>query len=323
MKHPRKFYLGIDLGGINIGIGIVDDEGKLCKFTSVLTEIDPGPEHVVQQIGEAAVNLMDGFEGGVSLAGMGAPGPLDTSTGLVLEMPNFGWENVELGRMMEDELGIKTFIDNDANAAAFGEWWVGAGIGARTLVCFTLGTGVGGGIVLNGDVFRGASDAAAEFGHIIVQPNGRKCGCGKTGCLEAYASATAIAARARALAETGESAPLLELAGGDVSRITSELVSKAARGGDWLSCGIMEEAGRYLAIGISNVMNTLNPDVIVIGGGVAAAGDLIFVPLKKLVRELTFDILNRSVRIVPAKLGIEAGTVGAAGIARKRGELSC
>jgi len=318
MKPRKKNYLGIDLGGTGTGIGIVDGEGELLEIVYLPTEVEKGLEHLVSSIGKAARDLIRSSKIEVSLAGMGAPGPLDTGTGVVIEMPNFGWKNVPFGELIEKELGIRTYLDNDANAAAFGEWWAGAGVGAEALVCFTLGTGVGGGIVVNGNVYRGVSDAAAEFGHMIVEPRGRKCNCGKSGCLEAYASATAISKKGRKKAGEGGASAILELAGGDEVNITSELVTRAAAGGDSVALEILEEAAWYLALGVSNVMNALNPDIVVIGGGVIGAGELLFDPLRRFVSELTFDTIDNAASIVPAKLGIKAGTVGAAGIAMRR-----
>jgi glucokinase len=320
MGPTSNYFLGVDLGGTTVGIGIVSDEGNLVAYTSMATEVNRGPHHVVSVIGKAARNLIGVFGGGILRAGMGAPGPLDTRTGVVYEMPNLGWERVPLRSMLEEEIGIRTYLDNDANAAAFGEWWVGAGVGAHALVCFTLGTGIGGGIVIDGEVYRGVSDAAGEFGHMIIQPGGRACHCGKSGCLEAYASATAISARAGELARAGRAPALLDLAGGDVSSLTSQLVARAAQNGDEAARRVMEEAIEYLAIGVSNVMNALNPDVVVIGGGVAEAGDILFAPLAERIRELTFEVVDSAAKIVPAMLGSRAGTVGAAGIAMRRGE---
>ncbi|MFQ6103480.1 MAG: ROK family protein [Candidatus Glassbacteria bacterium] len=320
MKPGSNYYLGIDVGGSNTGIGVVRPSGELVVSTKISTDVRRGPKQLVSMIGETARRLMDECCAEVRLVGMGTPGPLDTHKGIVLEMPNLGWKNVPLGQMVQEELGITTYLDNDANAAAFGEWWVGAGVGARVLVCFTLGTGVGGGIVIDGSVFRGVKGAAAEFGHMIIQLNGRVCKCGKRGCLEAYASASAIASRARERAEAGDLPALLELAGGEVSRITSEMVSQSALEGDRFAQKIMEETASYLAIGVSNVMNALNPDVVVIGGGVMGAGDMILEPLRRFVRELTFEAIDDSARIVPAKLGREAGVIGAAGIAMMREE---
>jgi glucokinase len=218
--------------------------------------------------------------------------------------------------MLEEELGLPAHLDNDANAAAYGEYWVGAGRGAKVLVCFTLGTGIGGGIVLGGAVMRGVSGAAGEFGHMVIQPGGRSCKCGKYGCLETYASGTHIAARARERLEKGEQSILRELVKNDLSLVSAELVSQAVAEGDPLACDIMEKTARYLALGISNVMNMLNPDVVVLGGGVMGAGDQLLVPTREFVRELTFEPQWRDARIVPASLGTRAGMVGAAGIAR-------
>jgi glucokinase len=315
MADNNPFILGIDVGGTSTGVGIVTALGKLEESVTIPTEAGSGPRDVVRRIGSAAKDLMKRHDGKVALAGAGAPGPLDIRTGVVIEMPNLGWKDVPLRVMLEEELGLVTHLDNDANSAAFGEYWVGAGMGARLLVCFTLGTGVGGGIVVDGEVLRGVSGAAAEFGHMLVETGGRRCKCGKHGCLEAYASATAIAARARERLEAKESSVLRDLAGGDSSLVTSKLVSEAALAGDGLAREIIEETARYLAVGVSNVMNLLNPDVVVIGGGVIGAGDLLLDPLREFVRELTFEVHFRDARIVAAALGSEAGIVGAAGIA--------
>lgn len=315
MKNPEHLILGIDLGGTSTGVGIVTSLGKLEESVSFPTEARGGPEQAVRAIGAAARDLLARHDGKVALVGVGAPGPLDIRTGVVIEMPNLGWKNVPLRAMLEEEFGLVTHLDNDANAAAFGEYWVGAGRGARLLVCFTLGTGVGGGIVLDGAVLRGASGAAAEFGHMLIEPSGRKCSCGKSGCLEAYASATAIAARARERLEMRRDSTLRDLTARDPSLLTSKLVAEAAGKGDVLALEIIEETARYLAVGISNVMNVLNPDAVVVGGGVMGAGDLLLGPLRDFVRELTFDVQYRDARIVAAALGGEAGIVGAAGIA--------
>jgi glucokinase len=315
MAKPEDAILGIDLGGTSINVGLVSPGGEIVQSVSLATHAHLGPRSVVKMIGDSARDLMADYDGRVKLAGAGAPGPLDYRSGIVVEMPNLGWKDVPLRAMIEEEIDRPTHLDNDANAAAYGEYWAGAGRGAKVLACFTLGTGIGGGIILDGAVMRGMSGGAGEFGHMIIVPGGRSCKCGKYGCLETYASGTHIAARTRERLEKGEESILRELVKNDLSQVSAQLVSKAAAKGDPLARDIMEETARYLALGISNVMNVLNPDVVVLGGGVMGAGDQLLQPTREFVRELTFESQWRDVKIVPAALGTKAGMVGAAGIA--------
>jgi glucokinase len=310
--------VGIDLGGTSVAVGLVTPAGGLLECGEFPTEAGRGPEHVVQNIGRRVRSIAKSSDVPISLAGIGAPGPLDTATGMIVEMPNLGWRNLPLREMLHRELGFPVFLENDANAAAYGEFWVGAGAGSRCLVGLTLGTGVGGGIVIGGEVFRGVSDAAAEFGHMIVEIGGRRCGCGKSGCLEQYASAAAVARRAAELVAAGGSSLLADLTGGDVSLVTSEMVCRAAGEGDCLAGRVIAEAVSTLAVAVSNIVNALNPDTVVIGGGLAGAGDLLFGPLRAQVADLTFEVQCRAMHIVPTALGRCAGVIGSAGLALVR-----
>jgi glucokinase len=224
--------------------------------------------------------------------------------------------------MVAEALSLETAIDNDANAAALGEWWKGAGVGSSSLVCFTLGTGVGGGIVMNGDIWHGISDAAGEIGHMTIEIDGRRCNCGNHGCLEAYTSATAISSRTREGIEKGRQSSIEEAVGGDLEKITSENVYRQAIGGDPFCQEIMSETAKYLSIGVANILNILNPELVVIGGGVTGAGDLLFVPLIEGIKERAFPIAMKGVKVIPAGLGNDAGMIGAVGIIKKKMEGS-
>ncbi len=253
----------------------------------------------------------------VAGVGIGAPGPLDRRSGTVLETPNLGWRNVPLCDMVSRELGLPVVLDNDANCAAFGEWWLGAGRGSDRLIGLTLGTGIGGGVVLDGEIYHGASDAAGEVGHMCVDFDGRLCACGSRGCVEAYASGPAIAARAVEGIANGARSALAARARTDPDAVTAEAVCNAAGAGDDYAARILDETARILAVAVANLINLLNPDTIVIGGGVAAAGDLLFAPLRDEVDRRTFRSARGACRIVPAGLPATAGIVGAAGVFKR------
>jgi glucokinase len=211
-----------------------------------------------------------------------------------------------------DGLGLPAALDNDANCALLGEHWVGAAKGARDAVCFTIGTGIGGGIVVDGKLVHGASDAAAEIGHITIDVNGRRCGCGNDGCLEAYASGPAIARRAVEAIEAGAASTILALAGGDPARITAQTVFEATAAGDALADELVRDTARYLGVGIANMLNIMNPEVVVICGGVTQAGDHLFVPLRREVARRAFKPAVEACRILPGALAGTAGVIGAA-----------
>jgi len=219
--------------------------------------------------------------------------------------------------LVSDLLGLPAEVDNDANCATYGEWWMGAGRGSTTLVGLTLGPGIGGGLVVNGEIHHGASDAAGEFGHMTIDSTGRKCNCGNYGCLEAYASGPNIAARAVEGIESGIESVLEELVEGDLAKITAATVYEGVVLGDPYADEVMKETAKFLGVGIANLINILNPDVIVIAGGVTRAGDHLFVPLRKEVRRRAFRSAVDACQIVPAALPETAGVMGAAGIFKK------
>jgi glucokinase len=307
-------------------VGLVPMEGgEPLGLRKLRTCPDAGGEAVVLRAARAAGESMDEVlqaEGGtrdqVAGIGIGAPGPLNRRTGILVEAPNLGWRNFPLRELVSKAVGLPAEVDNDANCATFGEWWMGAGQGSKTLVGLTLGTGIGGGFIVNGELHHGASDAAGEFGHTTIDSTGRKCKCGNYGCLEAYASGPNIAARAVEGIEAGVESVLAELVEGDLDKVTAATVYEAVVLGDLYAHEVMKETAKFLGVGVANLLNALNPDAVVIAGGVTRAGDHLFVPLLKEVRRRAFRSAVEACRIVPAALPETAGVIGAAGIFKKQ-----
>jgi glucokinase len=318
-KKKKDLLIGVDFGGTNIVTAVVDTHGAIVAKTKIAAEIPRGVAQVVANITQSmrdATARADVALDNVIAIGLGSPGPLNSREGIVINPPNLnGWNNVPLRRMIEDEFRLPVVLDNDANAAAFGEFWAGAGKDVNTLVCFTLGTGVGGGIIIDGKLLRGPDDTGGELGHCTIDYDGYPCKCGNRGCLETYVSATAIVRRMRDAIECGEKTIIFELVDGHLDRLTSKLVHTALLKGDALAARIMHETGVFLGIGIANAVNALNPDMIVICGGVIEAGEHLFAPAREEVKKRAFEGPARRAQIVPAVLGDDAGCIGAAGIA--------
>lgn len=307
--------IGIDVGGTNVKIALVDDKGKIIYSNSVPTYAQMGYEYTVNNIKQAIKDLMKETNTKTSdIQGIGFdfPGQVDYKTGVVKLAPNIpGWVNVPIAKMIEDEFHIPTRIDNDVRCAALGELKFGAGKGCENFVCITVGTGIGSGLVINGKLVRGAANAAGEIGHIKLQmQNGPICGCGDTGCLEAFASGPSIVAMAQEYLKGGKSTKFREMAGAD-GEITPYIVAKAAEAGDPVAKRIFEITGYYIGMGLVSVINLLNPEKVIIGGGVAEAGDLLLDPIRKTIKERAMVIAGNSVEVVPAELGNSAGVIGA------------
>jgi len=311
--------VGLDIGGTNMVTGVVPfDGGEPRGVRKEKTLSARGGEDVVARaaamVRKSLASVPEADAGEVLGVGIGSPGPLNRESGLVLETPNLGWRNFPLRDLVSEATGLPATLDNDANCATYGEWWQGAGRGVETLVGLTLGTGIGGGLVMGGKIHHGASDAAAEFGHMTIDTTGRKCKCGNYGCLEAYASGPNIAARAVEGLEAGVESILLDLVGGRTEDITAATVYEAAVLGDAFADEVMKETAKVLGVGIANLINALNPDAVVIAGGVTRAGDHLFVPLRKEVRRRAFRSAVDACRILPAALSDTAGLIGAAGV---------
>jgi len=317
-----RWVVGVDIGGTNVVVGLVPEDGGAPRALRVRTTSSLGPPDEV--VGHLA-RIIDGVvrdglaEVGarredVIGVGIGSPGPLDLASGVVIDAFNLGWKDFALRDRVAEAVGLPASLDNDANCATWGEFWQGAGKGVRNLVGVTLGTGIGGGVILDGRLVHGASASAGELGHMTIDFSGRRCKCGNYGCLEAYASGPNIAARAREGIEAGAESVLLDLVGGDIERITAVTVYEAILQGDAYAGEVMVETAKLLGAGIANIVNILNPDAVVIVGGVTRAGDYLFTPLRSEVRRRAFKSAERVCRIVPGALPETAGVIGAAGL---------
>ena len=332
MKHSQTqltetstsddLVVGVDMGGTKILASVISADGSIISQSKTATRADKDANDVIDRIaqcireaiGEAEIESTE-----IRAIGIGAPGPLDPETGVVIFAPNLGWSNVPLKSELEARMGIPTFLDNDVNLCTLGESTFGVGQGVKSLVGIFVGTGIGGGIILDGKLFHGASDTAGEIGHIIVKSNGPRCGCGNLGCLEAVASRTAITRQLRkAILKHGKMSILLKLDGGNLGLIRSSTLAKAVRRGDKLTAKVMRRAQKYLGIGVASIINFLNPEMIVLGGGVIEAmGGEFLAGIRRAAEKHVLPSTMDGVQIVGAKLGDNAGVVGAAVLARQ------
>jgi glucokinase len=314
-----KRIVGIDLGGTKISTALADDTGRIIAQDYRKTDAAGGLAAVIDQMLDAARRVMAQAEvkaSGVLAVGIGAPGPVDFEAGVLVAPPNIpGLDRVPLKRMIEGELGVTTYVDNDANAAALAEHRFGAGRGTEHMIYVTVSTGIGGGLILDGRLYHGAFGMAGEIGHITVVPHGPLCGCGNRGCLEALASGTSIAREARERVARGVPTLMADLAGGDLERITAKLVAEAANRGDAEARHILAEAMNCLGIGMATLVNLFNPELIVIGGGVTNIGEMLFGPVRHAIDRHAFRIPAQAVRVVRAELGDNAGVLGAVAVA--------
>ena len=313
--------LGIDIGGTKTMVAVADDCGEIVSQARIHTPREQGPDAVLSEIEFAGKLLLQEAELGreeVKAIGIGCGGPLDRRRGIILTAPNLpGWDDLPLAEYFEKSFGAPAYLDNDVNLAALGEARRGAGKGVDDLAYFNIGTGIGGGIIIGGKLYRGCGNAG-EFGHQIIEPKGPTCLCGKRGCLESLASGTSIARRAKEYLAVHWDSLIVRMAG-TVDKVTAESVAQAAREGDELAQRIWRETGEYLGLGVANVVNILNPRRVVLGGGVIEAGDLILDPVRQTVRERAMTQLAEDVQIVPGALSDQAGIIGAICLAIERG----
>lgn len=315
--RSTEILVGIDIGGTKVAVATALANGKLIAKARMATEVERGPQHTIRRMKELVRQVLRDSGGTQPVAiGVGCGGPLDLDEGVILSPANLpGWDAIPLKHILADEFGTEVYVDNDANAAALGEYRFGAGVGVRNLVYITVSTGIGGGIVIDGRLLHGLGAGAGEIGHQTILPEGPRCNCGNRGCLEVLASGTAIARRAREALSRHGGSRMLALAGGDVDKVTAETVVQAVKEQDSLALDIWHETIEYLSVGVANVITTLAPDIVVIGGGVTEAGDLLFLPLRQAVRQRIFVMPVERVEIIPPKLGGEVGVVGAIAVA--------
>lgn len=315
MTDIRKYYLGIDLGGTFIKGGIVDDAGKILLRDKVPTESEMGADVVVANIVTLCKSLMDKADLSVSElvgVGVGVPGTADSERGEVTYANNLGWKNFPIADQLSEELGLPVKIVNDASAAALGESKFGCGKGYRHSVMITLGTGVGGGLLLDGKLFEGNRSAGAELGHVVVVAGGEPCTCGRRGCLEAYASATALIRDTKRAMEKNPESRLWEI--GSLDAVTGKTAfdyldkDESAR-------EVVEHYIEMLGVGIVNIANLIRPEVIILGGGICHEGERLIRPLQEMLdREIHGGDIGPAVKIVTAELGNDAGLLGAAAL---------
>lgn len=317
-----KYVLVLDIGGTKLAAALFDGSSTFLRQARTLTRAHEGSEPVFARVVRLAESLMTKQaveRRNVSCIGVGCAGPLDSETGIVYSPPNLRfWEGFPLKQRLEEHFGLPVVVDNDANAAALGEQRFGAGKGCDHIFYITVSTGIGAGLILDGKLYRGADCGAGEFGHITLARGGPTCNCGGRGCLEALASGTAIAKRARREVKKAPHSLLSRISTGEKDTLTAKDVVAAARKGDPLAKNILHDAAVYLGLGITSAIHMLNPEIVIIGGGLSRAGRLLFDPVRQTVAQRAQKHLAERVRIVPAKLGSRAGLYGSLADALER-----
>ena len=315
----NKKLIGVDLGGTTIKFAILTAEGEIQQKWSLRTNILDEGSHIVPDIIESINHHIDLYKMSRDQfigIGMGTPGTVDRDNGTVIGAYNLNWKTLQpVKEQIEAGTGLKFAIDNDANCAGLGERWKGGGNDGDDVAFITLGTGVGGGLIANRQLLHGIGGAAGEVGHIIVQPNGYQCTCGNHGCLEQYASATGVVHLAQDLAEEYEGTSRLKKMIDDGDEITSKIVFDLAKERDYLANKVVDKVCYYLGLACANISNTLNPEFVVIGGGVSAAGDFLLKRVQKNFNEFAFATVRTSTQLKLAELGNDAGVIGAASLA--------
>ncbi|GAA0086157.1 ROK family protein [Clostridium sp. CTA-7] len=307
----KKYVVGVDLGGTKIYTALVDLEGSIIKEVTVKTEAHKGESVVLEKLLKTIDDVLEGTDiNEVKAIGIGSPGPLDVEKGLIVYTPNLPFKNFNIVQPIKDRYKLDTYLDNDANVATLSEFMFGAGKGSKNMVFITVSTGIGGGAIINGNLFRGSTSNALEIGHATVMKGGPRCGCGNTGCAEAVASGTAIMKRAREAFESKVETSLK-----NYEEVTAKEVFVEAEKGDKVSQDILNDALSYLGITVANIANTFDPDKIVIGGGVSEAGRIVFDKIENEMERRCLKTIYNHCKVEKALLGNQAGVLGAAALA--------
>lgn len=313
------YNIGIDLGGTNIKVGVVDDNFQIIGKSNIKTNLPRPAEEIADSIAEGV--KLACADAGISVdeiesIGIGTPGVADRNTGVVLYSCNLGFNNTNIGGLLKERLGKDVFVENDANVAAYGEVINGAGKGYQNVVVITLGTGVGGGIIIDGQIYTGFNFCGGELGHSVIEYNGRQCGCGRKGCFEAYSSATALINATKKAMEENKDSAMWEIAG-SVENVDGKTAFDAMRKNDATGKAVVEEYLNYLGCGLVNVVNTFQPEMLLIGGGICKEGEYLTKPLEEYIARESYCINpEKSTKLGIAKLGNDAGIVGAANLYR-------
>ncbi len=322
----NNFVIGVDIGGTKTTVALLDrKESIVCELVEPTPKVDftesqRGSERILKLVVSLIEKIFDitgtalSNVGGI---GIGVAGTVDFKSGTVILSPNLPFRNFGLRDAMYQHFKIPIFLDNDANAAAWGEKCFGAGRGISEAICVTIGTGIGGGLIINNKIYRGSIGCAAEIGHMIIDKNGPRCGCGNYGCFEVMAAGPAIAKRAQAAIAKKPNTLVLKMAGGDMDRVNGESLALAAAEGDELALKVLREVGEIVGIAFASLVNIINPELIIVGGGVAETGDLILKFAEDTVRNCAIKPNSEMVKIVKAQLGNRAGLMGAAALIRE------
>lgn len=307
------YFIGVDLGGTKISGALSDQRGEIISKITLPTKAEEGEEAVLSRIIEAIDTVIK--EGNINIGdikaiGIGSPGPLDAKLGVIITTPNLPFKNFNLVKPIKEKFNIPTYLDNDANVAAIGEFIFGAGRGSENMVFITVSTGIGGGAILNGKIYRGSTNNALEIGHTTLKKDGPRCNCGNYGCAEVLSSGTAIGKSAKAAVERGEDTTLK-----NYENVSSYEVFKEASKGDKVATEILSEALNYLGICVANIISSFDPEMVILGGGVSMGGKIVFDTVEAVVKERCFAILSENTKIRPAALGTEAGVIGAVALA--------
>lgn len=320
----NAYYVGLDVGGTTMKAAVVDEQGKVLGTATMSTEAHKGQEHGLNTMAETirrSVQASNLSMTDIAAIGVATPGTMDIPGGIILDPPNLKpWQNVPVKKHIYDTFQIPTAFQNDANAAAYGEYWIGAGQEAKSMVMFTLGTGIGGGIIINDYVMEGQHSHGGEVGHMKIQMtnDGRLCGCGRRGCLEAYASATSVVKRAKEALEGQTTDSILKkLLTATDEELPAKVVFQAADQGDETAKKIIDDTAFYLAVGAMNIMHLIDPDMIVYAGGMTAAGEPFLNRIRHYINELAFPVPAKNTIVKYAKLGSDAGFIGAAACGRQ------
>lgn len=314
-----KYYVGIDLGGTNIVAGVVDEEYNIIAKASTKTNCPRPEKEIADDMAKMALQALKNANLDISdieWIGIGTPGIANSTTGIIERANNLGFVNTPMVKYISEFIDKPVFIENDANAAAYGEYVAGAAKGAKNAVCITLGTGVGGGIIVDGKIYAGSNFAGAEIGHTVIEVDGAQCSCGRKGCFEAYSSATGLIRMSKeAMAQFPDS--IMNKMAEEKGKVTARTSFDAMRAGDKPAKDVVDKYIKYLAAGITNTINIFQPDVLCIGGGVCNEGDPLLLPVKALVEKEDFASNSaKRTEIVIAKLGNDAGIIGAAFLGR-------
>lgn len=319
-KQEKKYIVGVDLGGTKTAVGIITIRGHLVTKAQEETKLALGPQGVIKQMIDMTKSVL--ASAGITKKeiigiGIAAAGPIDLKKGEILSPPNLpGWDRVQLVKPFKDSFRLPVYLDNDANAAALGEWVYGAGKGCKNMVYLTISTGIGGGIIIDGKLYHGANANAGEIGHMSINQFSPKCGCGNLGCLEAHSSGTSVAKRAkeRLMQQPEIGTEILKLANNDINQVTAKIVFTAARQGDKLANELVDEFSFNLGVGLANVVNIFNPERIILGGGVMKSYDLFLDKVKEVVKSRALKPLWEVCEILPAALGDNVGIYGACAV---------